>query len=168
MSTEPSYIMADGRVGFTFDAQSGDSQKPYRLDPNSLKQFSNTKVNLNRNSQFYTKALLHENEHVKQWKTGFMSQYFTVNNFLDYMTSSGGTVRDLKSKYLHDTINEEGDLIEGISTLVDRAYHNWNNEREHLADNDPNYARAEPEAYRVSDNILPYYFYQAKCAGITI
>ncbi len=170
--TIASYIAEDGTddggVGFTFDTQSGNSQKPYRLDPNSLKQFSNTKVNLNRNSQFYTKVLLHENEHVKQWKTGPMSQYFTVNGFLDHITNSGVTVRDLKSKYLDDTPNEEGDLIEGISTLVDRAYNNWNNEQEHLAYNDPNYALREEGAYRVSDDILPHYFYQAKCADITI
>ena len=139
--------------GGMYDNQSGDPQKPWRLDPNSVYRTEPpVTINVHSNSQFYNKASVHEAEHVKQWKTGFMKGYFTVNSFLNYVTNSGVKVKDLKAA-----------TVASIKTLVERAYRNW-----YLDEYNPasqHHDKMERGAYNVSDSISPQYRYQGQCYG---
>ena len=148
-------------AGFVFDNQSGDSQKPWRLNPKRIyRARPEVTINVNKNSQFYNKVWAHENKHVEQWQTGFMSGYFTVNGFLNFVTNSGVTVRNLKAA-----------TQPKIEKLVKQAYHNWYldeyNQASHTQGHtqNHNHTRMEKEAYKVSDRYLPQYYYQGKCHG---
>ena len=141
--------------GFTFDNQSGDSTKPWRLQPNSVSRTEpSVAINVRSNSQFYNKVSIHEAEHVKQWKTGFMNSYFTVNSFLNYVTNSGVKTKDLKTA-----------TQQSIIKLVRQAYRNWYLDQYNQASQPQNRIQMERDAYNVSDAISPQYLYQGECHG---
>ena len=136
--------------GFTFDNQSGDSTKPWRLQPNSVYRTEpSATINVSPNSQFYNKVSIHEAEHVKQWKTGFMNSNFTANSFLNYVTNSGVKIKDLRVATQQSIIN-----------LVRQAYRNWYLDQYNQASQPQHSKQMERDAYNVSDAISPQYLYQ--------
>ena len=158
-------------ANFTFDNQSGDLQKPWRLNPNSIRrEDAEVIIKVDENSQFYDKLLAHENRHVEQWKAGWKSNYFTVDKFLNFVTNSGVTVRNLKSDIVEDEENDVGDVVrEGLKTVVRRAYRNWYVEELTAATRElekPGVLQAaERDAYSVSNQVSPHYYYEGVCRG---
>ena len=158
-------------ANFTFDNQSGNSQMPWRLNPNSIRrEDAEVIIKVDENSQFYDKLVAHENRHVEQWKAGWKSNYFTADKFLNFVTNSGVTVRNLKSDIVEDEKNDAGDIVrEGLRTLVGRAYRNWYIDEFNAATRElgqPGVLQAaERDAYSMSDQVSPHYYYEGVCRG---
>ena len=76
-----------------------------------------------------------------------------MDSFLNYVTDSGVTIRDLKEA-------TENDIKESLRL----AARNWNLEQFNQASGDLEKRKeAEKEAYAVSDTIAPLYYYQGQC-----
>ena len=158
-------------LSFNFDNDSGDSQMPWRLNPSSIRrEDAEFIINVDKNSQFYDKLLAHEKRHVEQWKSGWKSNYFTADKFLNFVTNSGVTVRNLKSDIVENETNDAGEVVrEGLRTLVGRAYRNWYVEEFNAVTRQfavPGLLQAaERDAYSVSDQVSPHYYYEGVCRG---
>lgn len=111
-------------------------------------------IYLNENSQFYDKVHAHENEHVNQWTTGFMKDYFTVDGYWNFDTQYDCKVKDL-------TAESEEALLQKLQYTRS----SWDLGQWTAANTPENDAAMEEGAYAVSDEYAPRYLYEGECHG---
>src|SRR5262249_28639897 len=91
-------------------------------------------------SQFYEKVVVHENKHVEQWKSGMLSDLYTISSLMAILNPITDSTQEGLSKKL------------GIASVA------W------IHQQDRQFQRrlqaAEKEAHQVSDPIAPRYCYQ--------
>jgi hypothetical protein len=91
-------------------------------------------------SQFYEKVVAHENKHVEQWRTGMLSDLYSISSLMEVLYP------------LTDSTEE------GLAKKLGAASVDW------VQKQDREFQRrlgaAEKEAHRVSDPIAPRYCYQ--------
>src|SRR5215471_3850955 len=91
-------------------------------------------------SQFYEKVVAHENKHVQQWKSGMLSDLYTISSLMAILNPITDSTQEGLSKKL------------GIASVA------W------IQQQDREFQRrlqaAEKEAHQVSDPIAPRYCYQ--------
>jgi hypothetical protein len=92
------------------------------------------------NSQFYSKTVAHENEHVRQWQSGLLSDLLTVNGLM------------LVLYPLTDSTKI------GLRNKMANASNNWFDNQEAIYNS--RVSASEAGAYQVSDPITPRYLYQ--------
>jgi hypothetical protein len=111
------------------------------IDTGTLKRNLPTpEIFVPRSSQFYEKVEAHENRHVEQWKTGMLSDLYTISSLWAVLSPLTDTTQEGLSRKL------------GTSSIL------WVNQQ------DREFQRrlraAEKEAHQVSDQIAPRYCYQ--------
>jgi hypothetical protein len=91
-------------------------------------------------SQFYEKVVAHENKHVEQWRTGLLSDLYSISSLMEVLYPLTDSTEEGLAKKLGDA------SLEWIHKQ-DREFQR-------------RLGAAEKEAHRVSDPIAPRYCYQ--------